>query len=224
MTDTEIERKSKEIADYNDKVASDSLAEFAKADMSEKVWEVGYLTEEIAERLYAVRTGKAPAQFGQFVEDMLARALSTEMFCRADGLYLDVKRSKASPDAKPVIQECPLRIRTNALAKWCQMASALCEYLHTAAALAKSVSQDPAAAHLYLKAWRVANDVATRCGGMDCATADEALAIVGLHREACDRLWVDIAYSELPAFKPAKDLPPPAHNPHGYEVVGIIEE
>ena len=108
MTDQEIEEKSKVIADYNDKVASDSLTEFAKADMSEKVWEVGYLTEEIGERLHAVRTGKAPAQFGQFVEDMLARALSTEMFCRADGLYLDVKRSKASPDAKPVIRDCPL--------------------------------------------------------------------------------------------------------------------
>ena len=59
---------------------------------------------------------------------------------------------------------------------------------------------------------------------MDCATADEALAIVCLHREACDRLWVDIAYSELPTFKPSRDLPPPAHKPHGYEVVGIIEE
>ena len=224
MTDKEIEARSKEHADYKDKVASDSLAELAKTNMSEKVWEVGYLTEEIAERLHAVRTGKAPAQFGQFVEDMLARALSTEMFCRADGLYFDVKRAKESPSAKPVLQDCPLRVRTDAQVKWSQMASALCEYLRTAAALAKSVSQDPTAAHLYLKAWRIANDVATRCGGMDCATADEALAIVCLHRDACDRLWVDIEYSELPAFKPAKDLSPPAHKPHGYEVVGIIEE
>ncbi len=224
MTDQEIEKASKSIDDYNIKVAEEALAEFAKGDMSEKVWEVGYLTEEVTERLNAVRSGNAPEQFGPFEEDMLARALATELFCRADGQYLDKKRSKASTDGKPVIHVCPLRIRTDALDKWSQLVLVLCEYLRTAAALAKSVCSDPAASHFYLRAWHIANDVATRTRGMECATADEALAIVRLHRRGCDRLWTDIAYRDLPPFAAVKDLPPPQHKPRGVEIVGIVHE
>ena len=208
MTEEEIENIDKEIEDYNKEREKEALAKFNKGPVPKMKWTMDHILESLLSCIAAVKFGVAPTGLlGLYVSDELARVLSTRTFLSYEGLSLDENaaiEADSSTCFEDVSSECTIASWTSEFGQWRKIVTALCEYLYTAAVLAKSVNATSTAARLYLRAWRIVKRIECRNGGYSCATQDEALSIVRLEHVASDRLWVDAQFAALPPFKKAK--------------------
>ena len=207
MTEEEVDKAAARLEAENNKKEARALEKFNKGPVPKLDWMMDQLIEEMLARVATIRSGSAPDALGGFTRDELARILSTRTYCEY-GMQSFMRNFalKAQPDAHPAhySQSAVARCWTPQFGHWRQLVTALIEYLHAAAILAKHINPASSAARLYVRAWRIASTVFSRDKGYSQATRSEALAIVGLERVAADLLWADIEVDALPPFKKAR--------------------
>ena len=208
MTSREITQLEEEIADYNAERQKEAEKKFREGPVPKKKWMMEQILEHLLGRIALVRAGKAPEDFGSYLGDELARLLATETCLSYDGRDLDENAAIDADSDTPiedVSNDCFISTWTPEFGLWRQIVTALGEYLHAAAVLAKSLNASSTAARLFLRAWRIVQHIEDRAKNYGHARKDEALAIVRLERVAADRLWVDAQFAALPPFRKAKE-------------------
>ena len=178
--------------------AADDFTRETGADLAAKCTR---LAVETARRYEAVRRGEAPAAFGAFDRDEIARVLNADTIITYMGYRpkkdFDPKACKDWIDAAYCTE---FRIEAAETYARNVFLAAYAKYLHTAAAFAKSMDGGTAM-RLYLRAWRIV-DALTHDRWHSSATPNDALRAVNLERLASERLWLDVAAAKLPKFTP----------------------
>lgn len=204
MTEKEVEIVAARLAEEDKVHEAEALAKFKRGPVPKLDWMMDQLIEEMLARIALIRSGKAPDALGGYTGDELARIFSTQTYCEYGTHRLIRSAALEVPfDAKVGHYSATdvNRCWTPQFGHWRQLVTALSEYLHEAAIFAKHVNPASTAARLYLRAWRIVNQVYTRANGYSQATPTEALKVLKLERVAAERLWIDAAFAELPPYK-----------------------
>ncbi|MCR5752896.1 MAG: hypothetical protein K6G91_13150 [Kiritimatiellae bacterium] len=207
MTDAEMARIEEEIEEYNNEREKEAREKFSRGPVPKLNWIMERLLDRLLGCIAAVKSGAAPdGHLGPYMRDELARVLATCTALSYQGVTLDEEQAMdvaSYTSFDDLSTDCAFLSWTPELGLWRKVVTALSEYLHEAAVLAKSVNEASTAARLYLRAWRIVRHVVDRDDGYGCASQDEALAITRLERVASERLWIDAQFAALPPFKKA---------------------
>lgn len=203
MTTAELE---KEINHANTLAYYDATDDFTAKTGAELLRKCHRLASEVALRYASVNNGFAPAPFGAFDRDEIARIFNTDATVVYNMYTVNAEVDPAKVELRDWTDcTCYGEVEAESIEAGDRFlfCKAYKKYLYTAAALAKSVGALQTM-NMYMTGWGIMEREMTIARSQYGFTisAEDALRIVNLERVASERLWGEVEVCRLPEILP----------------------